>query len=109
MKRVVDGVDDSGVTRAVGWNGGGGFRYYRPAPSLLQQDRFGQWVINKAYNPEMLAAAVAKLEGFTFVRTVNTTQVVANWLIGREIVEAEQRGQQRPTTVHSCSRGCRRG
>ena len=29
------------------------------------------------------------------VRTVNTTQVVANWLIGREIVEAEQRGQQR--------------
>ena len=29
------------------------------------------------------------------VRSVNTTQVVANWLIGREIVEAEQRGQQR--------------
>ena len=29
------------------------------------------------------------------VRTVNTTQVVANWLIGREIVEAEQKGQQR--------------
>lgn len=28
-------------------------------------------------------------------RTVNTTQVVANWLIGREIVEDEQRGQQR--------------
>src|SRR5438445_12955742 len=29
------------------------------------------------------------------VRTVNTTQVVANWLIGREIVEEEQRGQAR--------------
>ena len=29
------------------------------------------------------------------VRTVNTTQVVANWLIGREIVEAEQRGKKR--------------
>ena len=28
-------------------------------------------------------------------RTVNTTQVVANWLIGREIVEAEQRGRRR--------------
>ncbi len=28
-------------------------------------------------------------------RTVNTTQVVANWLIGREIVEEEQKGQRR--------------
>ena len=28
-------------------------------------------------------------------RSVNTTQVVANWLIGREIVEEEQRGQKR--------------
>lgn len=29
------------------------------------------------------------------VRTVNTTQVVANWLIGREIVEEEQAGNRR--------------
>ncbi len=28
-------------------------------------------------------------------RTVNTTQVVANWLIGQEIVEEEQRGEKR--------------
>lgn len=28
-------------------------------------------------------------------RTVNTTQVMANWLIGREIVEEEQRGKRR--------------
>ena len=28
-------------------------------------------------------------------RTVNTTQVVANWFIGREIVEEEQRGKRR--------------
>jgi predicted nuclease of restriction endonuclease-like (RecB) superfamily len=28
-------------------------------------------------------------------RTVNTTQVVANWLIGREIVEEEQKGKKR--------------
>jgi adenine-specific DNA-methyltransferase len=66
LKKVIDGEDPGGVTESTGWKGGGGFRYYRLAPSLLQQDRFGQWVINKAYNPEMLAAAVAKLEGFTF-------------------------------------------
>lgn len=28
-------------------------------------------------------------------RTVNTTQVVANWLIGREIIEEEQQGKRR--------------
>jgi len=28
-------------------------------------------------------------------RTVNTTQVVSNWLIGREIVEEEQQGKKR--------------
>ena len=28
-------------------------------------------------------------------RSVNTAQVVANWLIGREIVEEEQKGKRR--------------
>ncbi len=66
LKKVIDGEDKGGVTDPVGWKGGGGFRYYRLAPSLLQQDRWGQWVINKAYNAEMLAAAICKLEGFTY-------------------------------------------
>ena len=66
LSKIVDGEDSTGATVATGWTGGGGFRYYRLAPSLLQQDRFGQWVINREYNAEMLAAAVAKLEGFSF-------------------------------------------
>jgi adenine-specific DNA-methyltransferase len=71
LAKVIDGQDPGGVTDSTGWKGGGGFRYFQLAPSLLQQDRFGQWVINKAYNPEMLAAAVAKLEGFTFAPSTN--------------------------------------
>ena len=31
----------------------------------------------------------------TAARSVNTTQVMANWLIGREIVEEEQKGKKR--------------
>jgi adenine-specific DNA-methyltransferase len=72
LKKVLDGEDTGGVTESTGWKGGGGFRYYRLAPSLLQQDRFGQWVINREYNAEMLAAAVAKLEGFTYAPSVDT-------------------------------------
>ena len=66
LKKVIDGEDQGGISKAVNWQGGGGFRYYRLAPSLLQQDRWGQWIINKDYNAEMLAAAICKLEGFTY-------------------------------------------
>ena len=66
LKKTVDGEDKGGVSEATDWQGGGGFRYYGLAPSLLQQDRWGQWVVNKDYNAVMLAAAICKLEGFTY-------------------------------------------
>ncbi len=66
MKKVIDDDDPGGVTEAAGWKGGGGFRYYRIAPSLLEKDKWGNWVINKDYNAAMLAEALCKLEGFTY-------------------------------------------
>jgi len=66
LERVVDGTDQSGISKAVGWKGGGGFRYYKLAPSLLQQDKWGNWVISKQYNAAMLAEAACKLEGFAY-------------------------------------------
>ncbi|WP_090948997.1 site-specific DNA-methyltransferase [Parageobacillus thermantarcticus] len=66
MKRVIDGTDQSGISKAVNWKGGGGFRYYKLAPSLLKKDKFGNWIINPEYNPEMLAEAMCKHEGFTY-------------------------------------------
>lgn len=66
LKKVIDGEDKSGVTEAAGWQGGGGFRYFKLAPSLLELDKWGREVISKAYNAEMLAEALCKLEGFTY-------------------------------------------
>lgn len=66
LNKVIDGGDPGGITEAVGWKGGGGFRYYRLAPSLLEKDKWGNWVINKEYNAAMLAEALCKLEGFTY-------------------------------------------
>lgn len=66
LKKVIDGEDSGGITDTVNWKGGGGFRYYKLAPSLLQKDKWGNWIINKEYRPEMLAEAVCKLEGFTY-------------------------------------------
>ena len=66
LKKVIDGEDSGGITQAVNWKGGGGFRYYHLAPSLLEKDKWDNWVINKTYNPAMLAEALCKLEGFTY-------------------------------------------
>lgn len=66
LKKVIDGEDRGGVTESVGWQGGGGFRYYKLAPTLIINDRWGNPVINPEYNAAMLAEALAKLEGFTY-------------------------------------------
>jgi adenine-specific DNA-methyltransferase len=66
LQKVIDGDDQGGISKTVDWSGGGGFRYYSLAPSLLEQDQWGNWVINKEYNAAMLAQAVCKLEGFAY-------------------------------------------
>jgi len=66
IRKVIDDDDPGGITASTGWKGGGGFRYYRLAPSLLERDKRGNRVINKAYNAGMLAEALCKLEGFEY-------------------------------------------
>lgn len=66
MNMVIDGEDQGGITKAVGWKGGGGYRFFELAPTLITKDKWGQEVINKDYNPTMLAEAVCKLEGYTY-------------------------------------------
>ncbi|QIG97180.1 site-specific DNA-methyltransferase [Bradyrhizobium sp. 6(2017)] len=66
MKKVIDGDDPGGITEAMNWKGGGGFRYYRLAPSLLEKDAWGNWVISKDYDPAKVAQAVCKLMGFVY-------------------------------------------
>ena len=48
------------------WQGGGAYKFYELAPSLINQDDFGEYVINRDYNADMLAAAVALHEGFEY-------------------------------------------
>lgn len=66
MQKVIDGSDQGGISKSVDWKGGGGFRYFTLAPSLLEQDKYGNWVIAQDYNPAMLAEAMCKHMGFTY-------------------------------------------
>ena len=65
LKAVVDG-EQGGISKAVNWQGGGGFRFFELAPSLLKKDKYGNWIIDECYNADMLAAAMAKHQGFTY-------------------------------------------
>lgn len=66
LNLIIDGKDNGGITSIVNWNGGGGYNFYELAPTLINEDSFGEMVINKNYNPEMLARSVALHEGFEY-------------------------------------------
>ena len=66
LREVIDGDDRGGISKTANWRGGGGFRYYELAPSLLETDKWGREVISKEYGAAMLAQALCKLEGFTY-------------------------------------------
>lgn len=67
LRRVVDGQDAGGITGAVDWKGGGGFKYYELAESLLIQDEaLDVFYINPKYNADMLIRAICKVENFRY-------------------------------------------
>lgn len=66
LDSVINGEDTSGITKSVNWQGGGGYRFYELAPTLINEDPFGEAVINPDYDAGMLASAVALHEGFTY-------------------------------------------
>lgn len=65
LKSVVDNTDKTGISKKYKWNKSG-FKFYELATSLLNKDQYDNWVISKEYNADMLAAAMAKQEGFTY-------------------------------------------
>ena len=66
LDRIIDGNDDTGITKSSDWQGGGGYKFYELAPTLITKDKYGNPVFSKKYNPTMLAAAVVKLNGFIY-------------------------------------------
>ncbi len=66
LSRIISGIDQTGISKEVDWKGGGGFRYYHLAPSMLEKDKWGNWIISKEYNAGMLAEAMCKHMGFTY-------------------------------------------
>ena len=66
IDKVIEGNELSGITKALNWQGGGGYRFYEVAPTLINIDSFGEPIINPSYNADMLASAIALHEGFEY-------------------------------------------
>ncbi len=65
IDKVIEG-EQGGISKSQNWKGGGGYKFYEVAPTLIKEDDFGQTIINPEYNAEMLASAVAKHEGYFY-------------------------------------------
>jgi adenine-specific DNA-methyltransferase len=72
LKKVVDGEDPGGITQSASWQGGGGFKFYRLAESLLVKDKQLStpkkpvYIINPKYDATMLIRAICKIENFRY-------------------------------------------
>lgn len=66
LDNIIAGKDKTGITKTVSWECGGGYKFYELAPTLILEDDFGQAIINPEYNAAMLAAAIAKHEGYIY-------------------------------------------
>lgn len=66
IDKVIDG-EQGGISKAVNWQGGGGYHFYELAPSLLvKNDKLPVYQINPTYTFEMLCEAICKIEGFKY-------------------------------------------
>lgn len=66
LDSTIDG-EQSGISKSVDWQGGGGYHFYELAPSLLvKNDKLPIYQINPDYSFEMLCEAICKIEGFKY-------------------------------------------
>lgn len=103
LTKVVNNEDPGGITQSVGWEGGGGFRQLRVAPSPWQVED-GEAYLRDGVDPATLARAVAAQLGYApvehpvFVGRKGRAQLavvhgVADTTVVEDVVSALEEGQ----------------
>lgn len=68
MDKIISGNDTGGITDNVNWQGGGGYKFYELAESLLVKNKkLPIYQINPNYTFEMMCEAICKIEGFDYM------------------------------------------
>ena len=68
LNNVIDGKDKSGISKYIDYKPSGGYKFYELAPSLLNKDKYNNWIISDEYDADMLAEAMAKHNGFKYIK-----------------------------------------
>lgn len=67
MDSIIDGLDYKGITKECHWQGGGGYKFYELAESLLvKNDKLPIYQLNPKYTFDMVCEAICKIEGFDY-------------------------------------------
>lgn len=67
LDKVIDGNDGLDISKKLGWQGGGGYKFYELAESLLAKNKvLPVYQINPSYTWDMVCEAICKIEGFTY-------------------------------------------
>ena len=66
LRNVVDG-EQTGISKSVNWQGGGGYKFYELAePLLVKNPKLPVYQLNPSYTWDMVCEAICKIEGFTY-------------------------------------------
>ena len=66
IDNVIDG-EQGGISKEVNWQGGGGYKFYELADSLLVKNAtLPIYQLNSSYTWDMVCEAICKIEGFTY-------------------------------------------
>lgn len=66
LRNVIDG-EQTGISKSVNWQGGGGYKFYELAePLLVKNPTLPIYQLNPSYTWDMVCEAICKIEGFTY-------------------------------------------
>lgn len=66
LDNVIDG-DKTGISKDMGWSGGGGYKFFELAkPLLVKHPKIPVYILNPDYSWDMVCEAICKIEGFTY-------------------------------------------
>jgi len=71
MKRVLDGSDQIGISKAVNWQGGGSFKYYHLGPSIISKDEHGVYDFNWSLGRKFIEESLLLSYDYTLNKNIN--------------------------------------
>jgi adenine-specific DNA-methyltransferase len=71
LKSVIEGSDQSGISKLVGWRGGGSFKYYHLGPSIIKINKDGTGDFNWSLGNKFIEESLLLSYDYSIDKTIN--------------------------------------